>query len=250
MNSNQSPNDVYQTPQHSGESFDIQPKHMEPVFDEHKVERDTHAIEREAVRRALLTPEVEVSPMHSMIVQILENGRGIKEYRAQQHKEIVKKTGFMNTVEHLVMRLVSHGPADIPTAKVEKSINQDSDISDDFFPIKDKDVVGQKLFVLPEFSPVLQREVDVWYYTQQSPVREKNFTLSYKVSEEYIEKSATYYDEQLAEVVNRSSVPGEIEAYNLMIASGKCYTAVTQKPYIRSAAPRFRLGSKSDDLAA
>jgi len=250
MNSNQLPNDVYQMPQRSGESFGVQPKHMDPVFDENKVERETHAVEREAVQRALLTPEVEVSPMHSIIMQILNNGRGIKEYRAQQHIELTKKTGFKTSVEHILERLISNS-TDVPTAKVEKSIDQDSAIGNELFPTEDKDVTGKKFFVFPELDPQTREEMYVWYYNQESSKPAKNFTLSYKVSENHIEKSATYYDEQVAAVVNRSSIPSEIEAYNLMIASSKCYTAVTEKPYIRSAAPRLRLGSKSDhDLAA
>jgi len=255
MNSNQFQKDVYQTPSsRNGEAFSEvsqQSQAAEPVTSERK---ESHAIEREAVLRAFnsapVIAPIEISPMQSIRSEILEVGRGLKKYRAEQHAEFIERSKPKSKFGRLLMSLVSNSSTQTAAAKVEKSLDEESEIGGAFFR-KSADVTSIKFFLLPEKDPMTNQEIDIWHYNQESLVRIKQFTNSYKITEDYAEKSSTFYDERIGDIVNRSSIPSELEMHNLLIASKKYYAAVTEKPYIKSAAPRFRFGSRSDyDLAA
>ena len=245
MNNQNSQNDVYQMPSRSAEAFDDQ-----PLGEADQPNRPIYTMEREAVSRALAPPEI--SPMHGLITELTQIGRDVNEYRTLQHAELVKKAQPKSTIGRLMMSLVSNGTAAEALEGVKRSIDEDSRMGKSFFPA-DKDVTDAKFFCLPEWDAVDQKELDVWHYDQTSLLPEKRFTISYKASEKrkHIYKSTTYFDPNLQEIVNRSSIPSEIETRNLLVAAKKYYNVVTEKPYIRSAAPRFRSLTKSDlNLAA
>jgi hypothetical protein len=244
MNNQNSQNDVYQTPSRSAEAFDV-----EPLGEADQPNSLIYTMEREVVSRALISPEI--SPMHGLIIELTQIGRDVNEYRTLQHAELIKKAQPKSTIGRLMMSLVSNGTAAEASEGIKRSIDEDSNTGKSFFPV-DKDVTDAKFFCFPEWDAVDQQEIDVWHYDQTSLLPEKRFTISYKASakRQNIYKSTTYFDPSLKEIVNRSSIPSQIEAENLLGAARNYYKVVTQKPYIRSAAPRFRFVKSDLDLAA
>ena len=251
MNNNQLANDVYQTPSHQNDEG----------FDTKNVDEKFHAIEREAVLQAFneitqdlemsisgyesrVAEQVELAPAYPIATELLRIASEVRAYREQQQVALTESSRLKNRVGQAFMRLVTNGQVVESKPAVYKGIDQESHDGGKQFP-KTHDVTGIKFFYLPEGG------IDIWHYDQKSLDRTKNFTLSYKVFEHEIKKNATFYDERIADIINRSSIPSELEAYNLLVSAKKYYTAITEKPYIKSAAPRFRFGSKSDhDLAA
>lgn len=269
MHNNQSTNDVYQTPSsQNGESFGDRIE-----MSEAEVSQKFADISREAVRQAFdkitqdlemsisgyemrEVPTVEVSPTHPIAIELLDVGKGVKEHRKKQqamHAErMLPKSVFGRYVmkRPLVKSLFMNTSGDAAQPLAVKSLDHESALGVKPFPV-DKDVYDSMFFLHESEDSETKEMIDVWHYDQKSVVHAKNFTISYKVTESRILKNATFYDERLAKIVNRSSIPTDVESRNLLVASKKYYAAITEKPYIKSAAPRFRFGSKSDrDLAA
>ena len=255
MNSNQFPKDVYQTPSsQSGEAFGVASEKIETPQPSLISKKEAYALEREAVLRTFNSEPViipvEISPAQTIRTEMLGIGQALKAYRAEQHAEFIERSKPKNKIGRLLMPLIYNGTSEAANLKVEKSIDTESKIGGSIFT-KPSDVTSIKFFYLPEHNPAMNQEIDIWHYSQESLDRIKNFTNSYKITENHIEKSSTFYDERIGSIVNRSSIPGALEMHNLLVASKKYYTSVTEKSYIKSAAPRFRFGSKSDhDLAA
>jgi len=135
-------------------------------------------------------------------------------------------------------------PSNKPQATIDKLIERESKVGGKVFSA-DPDITEVKYFFLPD------DQGHKWYYQQTSPVRSKNFTNSYLVTEAGIEKSSTFFDEQLGRTVNISIPVDEPEALNLLIAAKKYYSEVTGKVFVKKAASRLRFGPKSNyDLTA
>jgi hypothetical protein len=127
---------------------------------------------------------------------------------------------------------------------IDKIIERESAVGGKVFSA-DPDVTEVKYFFLPD------EQGHKWYYQQTSPVRSKNFTNSYLVTEFGIEKSSTFFDEQTGRTVNVSTPVDESEARNLLTAAKKYYAEVTGKVYVKKPASRLLFRSKSNDgLAA
>ncbi|MBC7564606.1 hypothetical protein H7100_00015 [Candidatus Saccharibacteria bacterium] len=140
--------------------------------------------------------------------------------------------------------LLSTNTSSAPRSTIDKIIEHESKVGAKVFS-SDPDVTDVKYFFLPD------EQGHKWYYQQISTVRSKNFTNSYSVTETGIEKSSTYYDEQLGRIVNVSTTVDDAEANNLLIAAKKYYSEVTGKVYVKKPIPRFRFGSKNaHDLMA
>lgn len=259
MNNKQPINDVYQTPSlQNGESFEAPSEVIDKKF---------YAIEREAVLQAFnqITqdlemslsgyesreiPEVEVAPAHPIATELMYIGNMLSDHREKYHAARPEKSGLKRVFGRMILVLFTNNPSEVTQPVVAKMIDRESEVGATLFPA-DADVTEMKFFFLPSEDATTGQVVDVWHHDQKSIHRAKNFTNSYKITESGIEKSSTYFDENLGRIVNRSSVPSDQEIENLLMAAKQYYIRVTEKVYVKPAAPRFRFGLKSDhDLAA
>lgn len=251
----------------NGESFDAPAETVRVNMNENEIEVKFAAIEREAVRQAFNqitqdlemslsgyesreVPVIEIAPTHPVAVELLHIGRSIEMHREKHNASLVEQSRLRHKIGRVISLLITNSPSDIVRPVEERTIEHESKIGAALFPV-DTDVTSRKFFFLPAEDPTTKEIIHMWHHDQKSTIPSKNFTNTYKIKDSGIEKSSTYFDERLARTVNRSSIPGAAEMSNLLMASKKYYSAVTEKVYIKPAAPRFRFGSKSDhDLAA
>jgi len=195
-------------------------------------------------------PPVEISSQDFTAIEILQVGEGMKAHRSNHRETLMESARTKRIFGRIIAALVAKQPTEALQPTLDKVIDHESRIGATLFP-KDPEVLDLKFFFLPGVDIETGTEVDMWHHHQTSLVPSKNYTNTYKITESGIKKSSTFVDERLARTVNMSSIPSEVETYNLLIASKKYYAAVTEKVYLKKAAPRFSFGSKSDhDLAA
>ena len=211
---------------------------------------EVYALEQEIAQRALQVPRVELSPMHSRIVEITQLNADIKRYRAATMHNVAEKLSVRDAFGRVLSRLVTNAPVDHSQRSVEKNINQESIDNAGIFPY-DSNVTSRGFVLISETDGATGDEIDILQYYQESVLPVKQFTNSYKFRELHVEKNSTYYDAQEQQVVNRSSIPTVPEMDNLLVATKIYHAAVTKKPPAKYVAPRLKLWPKSnEDLAA
>jgi len=258
MNNNdiQPAKNMYQFPTNTSEVDSLSAQNSQTSSEQ--IDRQFNDIAREEVRLSFeeITKELarsasgDIEPPHPTIenglelhphaVEILRIGADIEALRAEYGAELAARVRGRRALAKLANVLFSNNPApasllrDYDAGTSHGFANVESDTVEMRFP-SDPHVYDQKFFFLPDSGN------HKWYMQQTSTVKTKNFTNSYTVRPDGVEKSSTYYDEREGRIRNVSVTAAHDEILTLKTAATRYHSQVTQKIYKKTTGPRRRI---------